>query len=344
VRSGQTDKAILKQIGLPRATYYRWIERESEGALTDEVITPIRTRLPAMPLEEVAVCQYARAHAHTGYKKLTWLMVDENVAFLGPNQVYEVLRKHDAISQRGAWSAALLNRPPEPQRPDERWHVDIMYLQVDARWCYLVDILDAYSRYLVHWTLNLTMTADTITLAVQTALDQLRDREAGGNGITQSLRMQSERMQSERMQSERMQSELTLPEIVHDNGSQFVSAEWRRLVAGAAIKDIATKVAHPQSNGRLERLHRSHREEGLIDADLSSYYSAQEALAIWGRFYNQRRPHAALQYLCPADYYRGDPAARLQERAAKLERARQLRQAYWEANGNLKRGAPGLRS
>jgi len=273
-----------------------------------------------MPLEEVAVCQYARAHAHTGYKKLAWLMVDENVAFLGPNQVYEVLQKYDAMSQRGTWSVALLNRPPEPQRPDERWHVDIMYLRVDVRWCYLVDILDAYSRYLVHWTLNLTMTADTITLTVQTALDQLRDREA--DGLNKSL----------------------LPEIVHDNGSQFVSAEWRRLVAGTAIKDIATKVAHPQSNGRLERLHRSHREEGLIEADLSGYYSAQEALANWSRFYNQRRPHAALQYLCPVDYYRGDPAARLQERAAKLERAKQLRQAYWEVNGNLKKGAPGLRS
>jgi transposase InsO family protein len=236
---------------LPRATYYRWIEREADGALTDEVITPIRMGLPPMPLEEVAVCQYARAHAHTGYKKLTWLMVDENVAFLGPNQVYEVLRKYDAMSQRGTWSAALLNRPPEPQRPDERWHVDIMYLRVDARWCYLVDILDAYSRFLVHWTLNLTMTADTLTLAVQTALDHLQrqgSRVQGCSGSTPTM---------------------PLPEIVHDNGSQFVSAEWRRLVAGAAIKDIATKVAHPQSNGRLERLHRSHREEGLIDADLS---------------------------------------------------------------------------
>jgi transposase InsO family protein len=305
---------------LPSATYYRWIERESDGALTDEVITPIRTGLPPMPMEEAAVCQYARAHARTGYKKLTWLMVDENVAFLGPNQVYEVLQKYDAMSQRGTQSAALLNRPPEPQRPDERWHVDIMYLLVDVRWCYLVDILDAYSRYLVHWTLNLTMTADTLTLTVQTALDQLRDR--GADGFNQSLR----------------------PEIVHDNGSQFVSAEWRRLVAGTAIKDIATKVAHPQSNGRLERLHRSHREEGLIDADLGGYYSAQEALANWSRFYNQRRPHAALQYLCPVDYYRGDPTARRQERAAKLERAKQLRHAYWEANGNLKKGAPGLRS
>ena len=315
---------MLKQIGLSRATYYRWNEREAAGALTDQVITPIRIGLPPMPLEEAAVCQYARAHAHTGYKKLTWLMVDENMAFLGPNQVYQVLQQYDLIHQRGTPSMALLNRPPEPQRPDERWHVDIMYLWVDTRWCYLVDILDAYSRYLVHWTLNLTMTADTITLTVQAALDELRGRVAGSDGTDRSA--------------------LALPELVHDNGSQFISAEWRGLVGGAAIKDIATKVAHPQSNGRLERLHRSHREEGLIDADLSGYYSAQEALANWSRFYNQRRPHAALQYLCPVDYYRGDPAARLQERVAKLERARQLRQAYWEANGNLKRGAPGLRS
>src|SRR5689334_9074553 len=135
----------------------------------------------------------------------------------------------------------------------------------------LVDILDAYSRYLVHWTLNLTMLADTITQMVQEALDR-----------TQSLRQ-------------------TQPEVVHDNGKQFVSREWHQLVAGTAIKDIATRVAHPQSNGRLERLHRSHREEGLADADLSSYYAAQEALTRWDHFYNYERPHTALRYLCPVD-------------------------------------------
>lgn len=298
-RTRQSDEQVLAQLGLPAATYYRWEARAANGNLADRVIVPRHVGLPPMPLEERAVCRFAWAHPRTGYKKLTWQMVDENVAFLGPNQVYAVLDRNDLLARRGRGLPEVLHRPPEAQHADERWHVDIMYLRLDVRWCYLVDILDAYSRFLVYWTLNLTMRADTITHTVQAALDQ-----------TQAMRQAQ-------------------PEVVHDNGKQFVSAEWRQLVAGAAIKDIATRLAHPQSNGRLERLHRSHREEGLSDADLSSYYAAQDALKHWDHFYNHQRPHAALHYLCPVDYYRGDPAVRLQERVAKLERGRQVREAYW---------------
>ncbi len=297
--TGQRDEQVLAQLGLPPATYYRWEGRAVQGSLVDQIVLPTHTGLLPTPLEESAVCHYAQAHPRTGYKRLTWQMVDENVAFLRQNQVYAVLERNDLLARRGTLPAAALHRPPEAQRPDERWHVDIMYLRVEVRWCYLVDILDAYSRYLVHWTLNLTMLADTITQTVQEALDH-----------TQALRQAQ-------------------PEVVHDNGKQFISSEWRQLVAGTAIKDIATRVAHPQSNGRLERLHRSHREEGLADADLSSYYAAQDALKRWDHFYNHERPHTALHYLHPVDYYRGDPAVRLQERVAKLERGKQLRDAYW---------------
>lgn len=300
-RTGQSDEQVLAQLGLPPATYYRWGDRASAGRLEDQVVVPTHPGLLPTPLEERAVCRYALAHPRTGYKRLAWRMVDENVAFLGPNQVYAVLERNDLLARRGTLPTDELRRPPEAQRPDERWHVDIMYLRVEVRWCYLVDILDAYSRYLVHWTLNLTMRADTITQTVQEALDRTRAAR---------------------------QSQ---PEVVHDNGKQFVSREWHQLVAGTAIKDIAIRVAHPQSNGRLERLHRTHREEGLADADLSTYYAAQDALKHWDQFYNQERPHTALRYLCPVDYYRGDPAARLQERAAKLERGKQLRKAYWQA-------------
>ena len=55
------------------------------------------------------------------------------------------------------------------------------------------------------------------------------------------------------------------PRTVHDHGSQFISREWRDFVMGAGITDIKTGIAHPESNGRLERLHRTHREAGLTE-------------------------------------------------------------------------------
>ncbi len=88
--------------------------------------------------------------------------------------------------------------------------------------------------------------------------------------------------------------------------------------AAAGVADIRTRVAHPESNGRLERLHRTHREEGLVEAELGDYAQAVDAFTRWADYYNHRRPHSALRYLRPVGYYRGDPEARLAERQKKL--------------------------
>jgi hypothetical protein len=59
-------------------------------------------------------------------------------------------------------------------------------------------------------------------------------------------------------------------------------------------------------------------------------YEARTMMLDYREYYNHRRPHSALQYLCPADYYRGDPAARLVEREANLRTAAIARATYWQ--------------
>ncbi len=61
----------------------------------------------------------------------------------------------------------------------------------------------------------------------------------------------------------------------------------------------------------------------------------------WRHYYNYERPHASLAYLCPIDYYRGNPQARLAERERKLAQAREARQAYWIGATMLERGEEG---
>lgn len=305
-RTGEPSEVILAQLGLPSATYYRWRAREEEGRLADATVVP-RRRVPVPTPEEVgAVCDFALAYPQMGYKRLTWLMVDEDIAYLRPWQVYGILGEHDQLCHSPRAVPEPLKRPAEPDHPDQLWHVDLMYLYIEPRWYYLVDILDGYSRFLVHWSLNLTMLADTVTLTVQEALEGLSQRRPGA------------------------------PKIVHDNGGQFLSTEWRRFVEGAGVTDIRTRVAHPQSNGRLERLHRTHREEGLTEEDLGDYYRALEGMGRWSHYYNYKRPHSALKCLRPADYYRGDPAARLAEREQKLVQALEARGQYWQVYGNVK--------
>ena len=270
-RSGQPVTAILNKLDFSRATYYRWQGRAQSGDLADQVVVPQRQALPPTPAEVAAVCDFALAHPMTGYKRLTWLMVDQDVAFLRPYLVYRILKGWDLLARRPQALPEALTQPPAPDHADQVWHIDLMYLFIRPRWYYLVDIVDGYSRFLVHWSLNLTMEADTVTLTVQEALERLPGRRPGE------------------------------PKIVHDHGSQFISVEWRRFIEAAGVTDIPTRVAHPQSNGIVERLHRTHREEGI----------PKELLT---------------------DYYRGDPAVRLAEREAKLIRAIEARRAYWQLN------------
>lgn len=299
-RTGWPIEQIVARLGLSEVTYYRWRARQETGSLADRVVVPQRRVPVPTPAEEESVCGYALLHPQIGYKRLTWQMVDEDVVYLREYQVYRILSSHDLLRRSQIVEPETLRRPPEPKRPDQVWHVDLMYLYIAPRWYYLVDILDSYSRFLVHWSLNLTMEAETVTLTVQEALERLSERRSGE------------------------------PRIVHDNGGQFLSHEWYDFIRGAGLADIRTRVAHPQSNGRLERLHRSHREEGLDDEALSAYYRALDAMTEWASYYNYRRPHSALRYLRPIDYYRGDPEARLAERQDKLVAAVVARQAYWE--------------
>lgn len=304
--TGQSATAILSQLGLSAATYYRWQARAEVGRLADQGVAPRRQVPTPTPAEAQAVGAFALAHPAMGYKRLTWQMVDQDVAYLRPYQVYRLLEGQELLCRRPTPALLTLQRPPAPDHPDQVWHVDLMYLYIRPRWYYLVDILDGYSRFLVHWTLNLTMTADTVTLTVQEALERLAMRRPGE------------------------------PKLVHDHGSQFISAEWRTFVRGAGVTDIPTRVAHPESNGRLERLHRTHREEGLSAEALADYYRALDAMTGWRHYYNQERPHSALRYLCPVDYYRGNPEARLAEREEKLARAVAARAAYWQRYADVK--------
>ena len=295
-RTDQTTRQILSALGVAPTSFYRWRSQPVEREPPQRVA---RAPVPApTPEEEAVVRAYAQAYPSLGYKKLAWQMLDQNVASLRPYEVYDLLRRHDLICRRPSEPDLALRRPEPPSRPDEVWHTDMMYLRLGSRWYYLVDIVDGYSRFLVHWTLNTTMLAQTVTMTIQEALDRLDPRP------------------------ERP------PHIVHDHGSQFVGSEWRSLIKSSGLVDIKTRVAHPQSNGIVERLHRTHREEAGLDEE-AGYHADLQQLLRWSRYYNYERPHSALRHLCPFDYYRGDPEARLAERRGKLVEARAARADYW---------------
>lgn len=296
-----TLAGICEHLGLPWATVHRWRTRQGLGQLEDAVVVPGRDAVPPTPGEVAAVRSFAELHPLLGYKRLAWVMVDENVAYLRPWMVHQVLGQAGLLGRRRPAPEGL-RRPPEADHPDQRWHTDLMTLHFGGRWFWLVDVLDAYSRYLVHCEVLLTARADVVQLAVQRALETLDGR----------LRSEGE------------------PEIVHDRGPQFLAHEWAAFVGASGMTDVRTMAYHPQSNGLDERFHRTFREEVSIEPH-DALYQVQKMIAGYRRYYNDWRPHTALHYLRPVDYYRGDPEARLAERQDKLRQAAEARRLFWSS-------------
>jgi transposase InsO family protein len=294
VRTGWPLRRILKRLGLSKSRYHEWVCRAEREALED-LVRPPRCPWQALPEEVDAVVGYALSHPREGYRRLAWMMVDEEVAYLSPSSVYRILDDADLL-YRWKRSRSVGERPAEPTRRNERWHTDLMYLRVGDVWYFLVTVLDAYSRYVVHWDLLTSMTAADVRVVIQDALKQ--------TGAT--------------------------PQVVTDNGSQFTAKDFKELVRDFALEHIRIRVYHPESNGRIERFHRSTRE-ALDAAELGNLSQARAIIDRWVTHYNETRLHAALHYLPPAQYYAGDPAARLAERCQKLQTARQRRRALNKA-------------
>ena len=120
------------------------------------------------------------------------------------------------------------------------------------------------------------------------------------------------------------------PDVVTDNGSQFTAKEFKDLIRRFVFKHIRIRWYHPESNGLVERFHRSTRE-ALGEEGLRNLSQARELIGEWVQEYNETRLHAGLGYLAPAEYYRGDPAARQAERAAKLAAGRERRRSINQA-------------
>ena len=292
-RSGWTIIQTLGALGLSRAVYYAWRGR---AALADQVPRAPRTA-QLLPEERAAIVQYAQGHPADGYRRLAWQMVDANVAAASPSAVYDVLKAAGTL-YRPAPAPSSGRKPPRATRPDQRWHIDVLYLWVLGRWYFLVTIIDAYSRYIVQWDLTWTLTGDVMALVLQAALDATPGAS---------------------------------PEVVSDNGPEFINRDFVTVLKAQSLKQIRTRFHHPQSNGVVERYHRSFREEGWRGAQPDDFPAAQDLIRAWIARYNTIRLHSALGYLTPADYYRGDPEARVADRRSKLSTARQRRREAWEA-------------
>ena len=299
-RSGWPVKRTLRQLGVSPASYYRW-RKEAQRAkpLPRKPVKPVQA-YEATDEEKQAVRSYALKHPGIRHRELAWRMVDEDVVYLSQSTVYRILKEENLVSPWRRRKKRNREEAEKPRRPDERWATDLMYVEVSGRKYYQLNFIDEYSRYIVHHELLPNMEGGTVSLEAQRAIEgflQARGGEIPAEGM---------------------------PEIRSDNGSCYISRDFRTVLDENGLSHTRIKPHCPEENGIMERANRTFRE-ALDGEELTDLYQSRDVMKRIIDWYNHERLHRALGYLRPIDYYRGDPAKLKEVRRRKMAEARHRR-------------------
>jgi putative transposase len=239
--------------------------------------------------EKKAIIDYHDRHPLEGYRRLTFMMLDDDVVAVSPASVYRVLkqarrldRRRFSPSKKGTGFVQLL-------RTHEHWHVDVSYINISGTFYYLTSLLDGHSRFIVHWEIQDAMTERDIETIVQRALEQHPNEK---------------------------------PRIISDNGPQFIARDFKELIRIAGITHVRTSPHYRQSNGKLERWHGSLKRECVRPAALSSLEEARSRILSYVDHHNNCRLHSVIGYVTLVDKLAGLDEVIFAERDRKLEEAR----------------------
>ena len=284
-------KRLLGWLGLREGKFYDWTHRYGkENAHNGKI--PRDWWLEDW--EKRAILDYHAQHPDEGYRRLTYMMLDADLVAVSPATVYRVLSQAGRLGRRWARPSKKGTGFVQPLRPHEHWHIDISYLNIAGTFYFLISILDGYSRFIVHSDIRTGMLEEDVQIVVQRA--------------------------KEKYPNER-------PRIISDNGAQFIARDFKELVRLLGMTHVRTSPGYPQSNGKLERWHRTIKSECIRPGTPLSLDDARRLVTRWIEHYNHVRLHSTLGYLTPADKLAGRDTAIFAERDRKLESARQRRQA-----------------
>lgn len=308
--SEMSAKTTLKELGINKSTFYTWYEKYLNGGY--DALAPgkrsknrVWNRIPQS--EKNRVVEIALEKPELSARELAWYITDTEKRFISESSVFRILKARGLIT---APAHILLSAADEfakkTSRVNEMWQTDFTYFKI-VGWgnYYLCTILDDYSRFIIAWELKENMKAEDARSTV--------DKAVFFSGL----------------------SENQMPKLLSDNGSCFIANDFRGYLKDMGIKQINGAPCHPQTQGKIERYHRTMKN--IIKLD--NYYSPEElerALKAFVHNYNYHRYHESLDNMMPADVYfgRAEKIRRKREKI-KLDTIRKRRENYLKQKQTL---------
>ena len=280
--------ALCREFGITRRTGLKWKERYTAcQPLTDRSRKPHTT--PTRTPEEVELLILAVRAENPGWGAKTIHRVPERRGCQNlpcVKTVNNILHRYGCISPEESQK-----RQPytsfEKERCNVMWQTDFKgeFRMKDNNYCYPLTILDDHSRYSLRIAPRLS-TANVVIPVFTEVFQQY--------GMPDS--------------------------ILSDNGAQFAGfrkgyTQFEKWLIDLDILPIHGRIKHPQTQGKIERFHRTMKHELLNHTEIADIEDAQTKFRLWQDKYNNLRPHEALGMKTPGEVY--EPSQRQYESKVK---------------------------
>ncbi|NIS69441.1 MAG: IS3 family transposase [Proteobacteria bacterium] len=300
--SGLPRCRALAHLGLPKSTYYRWLRRQTEGRLQDNKGGSSLPWNKLRPEEEERILTQAWASPELSARQLALKLVDSEGWYISESTVFRILKREGLIKPAeivGFKAGKEYHR--KTKRPNELWATDCAHLKViDWGWYYLVTVMDDYSRFILAWELKSDMAAASLIDVIQKAVDFTGMTDVPVENRTA---------------------------LLSDNGAGYLSRQFGEYLRLVGVRHIIASPYHPQTNGKIERYHRSIKGE----LSLSPYEMPSQlegAIRAFIEYYNYWRYHEGLGNVTPYDVYTGKHLEIIQRRKEAKSRTLTARRDY----------------
>jgi len=295
----------MDALDLPRSTYYRWRKKWRQmGLLGLQDTHPKRCGSwnKLLPDQHTKIIDVATWNPDWPCRQVSFYITDHEGFSVSKTTVYRLLKAQGLIAERQHKTFPAGDEyHSKPHRVNEQWQTDATHLRVDLwGWRYLISVLDDCSRRILAWQLKGSMTADDFSDVVELAYEATDMKNV---------------------------SDDQKPRLLSDRGSALISEAFGTYLEQKGIGHILASPYHPQTNGKIERYHRSLKEQIRLQVWEHPELLEKE-IAKFVAWYNGRRYHEALDNVTPDDVYFGRKEAILKQRQELKKKTIQNRRKY----------------